>query len=144
MVEGYKSKQEKFQAVKWQAADEQKLVREMERMMDVELFLGIQDKWAEDSPHHLVILYEMFRHVAVKGQKEAEWIIHRGCWQNMPQLNPEVGIPTIQLVGLEMTKEELLELYLEVYKLHRLLGSPPGELAILKRSDGLSPRPPKM
>ena len=31
-----------------------------------------------------------------------------------------------------MTKEELLELYLEVYKLHRLPGSPPGELAILK------------
>ena len=50
----------------------------------------------------------------------------------MPQLKPEVGIPTIQLVGLEMTKEELLGLYLEVYKLHRLPGSPPGELAILK------------
>ena len=50
----------------------------------------------------------------------------------MPQLNPEVGIPAIQLVGPEMTKEELLELYLEVYKLHRLPGSPPGELAILE------------
>ena len=43
-----------------------------------------------------------------------------------------MGIPTIQLVGLETTKEELLELYLEVYKLHRLPGSPPGEPAILK------------
>ena len=42
----------------------------------------------------------------------------------MPQLNPEAGAPAIQLVGLEMTKEELLELYLEVYKLHRLPGSP--------------------
>ena len=41
-------------------------------------------------------------------------------------------IPVVQLVGPEMTKEELLELYLEVYKLHRLPGSPPGELAILK------------
>ena len=50
----------------------------------------------------------------------------------MPQLNPEVGIPAIQLVGLETTKEELLEIYLEVYKLHRLLGSPPGEPAILE------------
>ena len=54
------------------------------------------------------------------------------CWQNLPQLNPEVGIPTIQLVGPEMTKEELLELYLEVYKLHRLPESPPREPAILK------------
>ena len=50
----------------------------------------------------------------------------------MPQLNPEVGIPTIQLMGLEMTKEELLDLHLEVYKLHRLPGSPPGEPSILK------------
>ena len=50
----------------------------------------------------------------------------------MPQLNPEAGIPTVQLVGLETTKEELLDLYLEVYKLHRLPGSPLGEPAILK------------
>ena len=50
----------------------------------------------------------------------------------MPQLNLEAGIPNIQLVGPENTKEELLELYLEVYKLHRLPRSPPGEPAILK------------
>ena len=100
--------------------------------MDVELFLGIQDRWAEDSPHHLVILYEMFRHAATKGQKEAECIVCQGHQQTLLQLNPEVGIPAIQLVGPETTKEELLELYLEVYKLHRLPGSPPREPAILK------------
>ena len=50
----------------------------------------------------------------------------------MPQLNPEVGAPAIQLVGPEMTKEELLNIYLEVYKLHRLPGSPPGEPAVLE------------
>ena len=48
----------------------------------------------------------------------------------MPQLNPEAGAPTVQLVRLEMTKEELLEMYLEVNKLHRLPGSPPSEPAI--------------
>ena len=74
----------------------------------------------------------MFQHVAAKGQKEAEWIVHRGCQQNLPQLNPEAGVPAIQLVGPETSKEELLELYLEVYKLHRLPGSPPGEPAILE------------
>ena len=100
--------------------------------MDVELFLGIQDRWAEDSPHCMVILHKMFQHAAAKGQKEAEWIICQGCLQNLPQLNPEVGVPAIQLVGPETTKEELLELYLEVNKLHRLPGSPPGELAILE------------
>ena len=48
----------------------------------------------------------------------------------MPQLNPEVGVPAIELVGPETSREELLEIYLEVYKLHRLPGSPPGEPAI--------------
>ena len=50
----------------------------------------------------------------------------------MPQLSPEVGIPAIQLVGPEMTKEELLDIYLEVYKLHQLPGSPPGEPVVLE------------
>ena len=74
----------------------------------------------------------MFQHVATKGQKEAEWIICQGHQQNLPQLNPEVGVPTIQLVGPGPSKEELLQLYLEVYKLHRLPGSPPGEPVILQ------------
>ena len=42
MVERYICKREKFQAAKWQAASEWRLVQEMERIMDVELFLGIQ------------------------------------------------------------------------------------------------------
>ena len=74
----------------------------------------------------------MFQHAATEGQKKEEQIVHQGHQQTLSQLNPEVGIPAIQLVGLEMSKEELLELYLEVYKLHRLPGSPPGEPAILK------------
>ena len=44
----------------------------------------------------------------------------------MPKLNPEVGVPTIELVGLETSRDELLGIYLEVYKLHRLPGSPQG------------------
>ena len=36
----------------------------------------------------------------------------------MPQLNLEAGVPAVELVGPETSKEELLELYLEVYKLH--------------------------
>ena len=98
--------------------------------MDVDLFLEIQSNWAEDSPHHLVILHKMFCHGASEGQKEAEQIIHQGHRQHMPQLNPEAGIPAIELVGPGTSREELLEIYLEVYKLHWLPGSPPGELAI--------------
>ena len=57
---------------------------ELERAMDVDLFLELQNKWAEDSPHYLVILHEMFQHVAFVGQKEAEQIVHWGCQQHMP------------------------------------------------------------
>ena len=57
----------------------------------------------------------------------------------MPWLDPEVGIPAIQLVHPEIDREQLLELYLEVYKLHRLPGSPPGELAILKEISSVLP-----
>ena len=96
----------------------------------MDLFLEMQDKWAKDSPHCLVILHQMFCHAASEGWKEAERIVCQGCWQHMPQLNPEAGIPAIELVGPETSREELLEIYLEVYKLHRLPGSPPGELAI--------------
>ena len=50
----------------------------------------------------------------------------------MPQLNPKVGIPTVELVGLETSRDKPLGIYLEVYKLHRLPGSPLGELAIVE------------
>ena len=72
MVVRYHNKREKFQVAKQQSAEEWKPVGETERVMDTELFLEIQNKWDEDSPHRLVILYEMFWHAAIKGQKEAE------------------------------------------------------------------------
>ena len=80
----------------------------------------------------MAIIHEIFWHAAAEGQKEVEWIVCRSHWQNLSQLNPEVGIPAVQLVGPETSKEELQELYLEVYKLHRHPRSPPGEPALLE------------
>ena len=117
---------------------------EMERAVDVDLFLEAQEQWAKDSPHRLIILHELFLHAAYKGQKEVEQVVHWGHHQYMPRLDPEAGIPTIQLVHPEIDREQLLELYLEVYKLHRLPGSPPGELAILKKISSILPcHPPE-
>ena len=104
----------------------------MERALDVDLFLEAQGQWAKNSPHCLVIFHEMFLHATSEGQKEVEQVVCRGHWCHMPQLDPEAGIPAIQLVHLKTGREELLDLYLEVYKLHRLPGSPPAELAILQ------------
>ena len=72
MVVRYRSKWEKFQVAKWQSIEEWRPVCELEWAMDVELFLEIQNKWAEDSPQCQVILYGMFQHAAIEGQKEAE------------------------------------------------------------------------
>ena len=58
----------------------------------------------------------------------------------MPQLNPE-AVPAVQLVWLETSWEELLNIYLEVYKLHRLPSSPPGEPAILEEMSATIPDP---
>ena len=139
MVAEYGCKREKSREAKWRSTEEQKPVQEMERAVDVDLFLEAQEQWAKDSPHRLIILHEMFLHAAYKGWKEAERTVCQGCQQYMPQLDPEVGIPTIQLVHLEIDREQLLKLYLEVYKLHRLPGSPPGEPAILEEISSVMP-----
>ena len=81
----------------------------------------------------------MFLHATSKGWKEAEQVVCQGHWQHMAQLDPQAGVPTIQLVHLETGKEELLDLYLEVYKLPRLPSSPPAELAILKEVSSALP-----
>ena len=104
----------------------------MEWAVDVDLFLSTQNHWADDSPHCLVILHEMFLHATAKGQKEAERMIRRGFRQYMPQLDPRADLSAIQLVYPTIGRRELQDLYLEVYKLHWLPGSPPGELAILQ------------
>ena len=100
--------------------------------MDVELFLKGQTKWEADSPHHLVMLYEMFKHAIDQGQKEAKQTVCQGHQQGLPKLNPEVDVSAIQLVGPQTTKEEIQSLYLEVYKQQRLPGSPPGELELIE------------
>ena len=70
-MQKYGSKRDKALATKGWAAKEGLSVWETERVMDIELFLEGQTKWEADSPHHLMILYEMFRHAADQGWKEA-------------------------------------------------------------------------
>ena len=54
-------------------------IREMEHHMDVNMFLDRYIRWEVGSPHHSVILHEMFLHAAKQGQKEAEQMICWGC-----------------------------------------------------------------
>ena len=47
-------------------------------------------------------------------------------------LDLEAELSAVQLVSPKTTKEEILSLYLEVYKQQRLPGSPPGELELME------------
>ena len=132
MVKKYKSKRGKAVATKGQAAQEGWSVRETERIMDVELFLEGQAKWEEDSPNWLVMLYKMFRHANDEGQKEAEHTVCQGHWEGLPKLDLEADLSAIQLVSSETMKEEILSLYLEVYRQQRLPGSPPREQELIE------------
>ena len=125
MVKKYGSKRDKAIATNGWVAREGQPVREAERIMDVELFLEGQTKWEEDSPPWLVMLYEMFKHAANEGWKEAEHTVCRGHWQGLPKLDLEADLSAIQLVGPETSKEEIVSLYLKVYKQQRLPGSLP-------------------
>ena len=71
LAQKYGSKRDKALATKGQAAKEGLSVQETERVMNIELFLEGQTKWEADSPHHFMMLYEMFQHTADQGQKEA-------------------------------------------------------------------------
>ena len=127
MTRKYGSKRDKALAAKGQAAKEGLSVWEAERVMDVELFFEGLAKWEADSPHCLMMLYEMFHHAADTRWKEAEWTVHWGHQKELPKLDPEADLSTIQLVSPHTSKEELQSLYLEVYKQWRLPGLPPGE-----------------
>ena len=58
MVAKYGCKREKSQEAKQRSAEERKPVWEMERAVDVDLFLEAQEQWAKDSPHRLIILHK--------------------------------------------------------------------------------------
>ena len=62
----------------------------------------------------------MFVHATKSGQKEAESLIHCGCWHGLLRLDPEVDVPVIKLVGYQTSQEEIRGLFLKVYMLKRL------------------------
>ena len=101
-------------------------VREVEHHIDVKMFLEGQAGWEVDSPHHPIILNEMFQHAMEQGQKEAEYMICWGCQHSLPKLDPKADISVIQLVGSQTSWEELKSPYHEVWKSRGYQGLPQG------------------
>ena len=66
----------------------------------------------------------MFLQAPDLGWKEVEWMIHWGHQHGLPHLDPQADVSAIQSVGYQSTSEEIWDLYHQVYKLRRFLGSP--------------------
>ena len=52
-------------------------------------------------------------------------MVHQGHWHGLPCLDPQVDTPAIWAVEPWTTREEIGNLYYELYKLKRLPGSTP-------------------
>ena len=75
--------------------------------------------------HYPHILQQMFKHAATSGWKEAEWHVQHGWWEGLPQLDTKMVVHAVQLVGFHTIREEVADLYNQVYILQRLPGRPP-------------------
>ena len=93
--------------------------------MDAEMFLDEYLHWEARGLHHPLILQEMFLQAAHSGWKVTEQMIHQGCQHGLSHLDPQADVSAVQLVGYQSTREEIWDLYHQVYKLRRLPGSPP-------------------
>ena len=108
--------------VAWEKAEEAGIsVQELERWVDLELFLDEYPQWGLGTPHQLVVLHEMFLHTAKWGQKEAECIF---CQGSIYKPDPEADQSTMELVGYWMSRKEMRDIYHSVYLLRRSPGSP--------------------
>ena len=66
----------------------------------------------------------MLEHVRAAGLREYHCGVQWGHWQPSPERNPQAGVSAMGLLTPEMTLEEILVLYQEVYQLKR----DPGEV----------------
>ena len=106
------------------AEEEGLSIREAERVIKSEMFLDEYPWWELGTPHWTVILHEMFLHAMEQGWKEAECMCCRGCQSCIPEPNPKVDQSAMELVGYQMSRQEMWDIYHSVYLLWRCPGSP--------------------
>ena len=92
----------------------------------MDLFLDEYPQWEAASLQCPVILQGMFAHAKTTGQKEIKWAICHNCQQSYPGLNVKAEVPT------KTTRDEIRELYNDVYQLKRSPG--PVNLHLFKRA----------
>ena len=83
----------------WAKEEEGLSFREVERVMESELFLNEYSWWGLGTPHQSVILHEMFLHAKEQGQKEAECMCHQGRQNSIREPNSEADQSAMGLIG---------------------------------------------
>ena len=92
-------------------------IQELEWGMDAKMFLDEYLHWEAEGLHCPLILQEMFLQAAHSGRKEVEQMIHQGCQHGLLHLDPQADISAVQAVGPQTSREEIRDLYYQVYKL---------------------------
>ena len=121
----YRGRMRRSQTARAQGREVGLLVREAEQSIDAELFLNEYPRWELGAPHWSIILHEMFLHAAEQGQKEAERLIHWGCWGSVWRPDLEADQSIMELMGYQTSHKEIWDIYHSVYLLRRSSGLPP-------------------
>ena len=93
------------------------LVRQVERWLNSDAYLKENQWWVPCRLHHQLLLQGMFLHAVAMGQREYDHAIHQGRWEPSVQWDLEAEPSAIELVSPESTREEIAEIYHDMYQL---------------------------
>ena len=100
-------------------------VWEVERQLDGDVYLTECQCWVPFGLHCSFLLHRMFVHAAAMGQKEHDCAIHHGRWEPSPAWDLKVKPSVVELIYANSMREEIAEIYCDVYQLQQLLGKSP-------------------
>ena len=81
------------------------------------MYLQEHPWWVPGGLHHQFLLHSMFLHAEATGQREYDHAISQGRWEPSAEQDLEAEPPTIELVSPESTREEITEIYHDMYQL---------------------------
>ena len=95
-------------------------MREAEQQLDTDAYLQEQRWWQPGSLHCEFFYQQMFLCAAMAGKSEHSHTIHWG-WRR-PSLEQDLGAEptTMELVGPDLTCQDVEDLYWDVYQLWKL------------------------
>ena len=97
-------------------------VREVEKWLDVDAYLTEHQHWVPCRLHCQFLLHRMFIHAVAMGQKEYDHAIHHGRWEPSVEQDLEVEPSAIELIYASSTREEIAEIYHDMYQLQQSPG----------------------